>query len=83
MLETAETRARQASVFMVPRLSGLMDNDETVVLLAFYRVSGFEYGLSMTILGILSKSRLYVLFNNVKKCTACVKTKDLPTCHWN
>ena len=83
MLETAETRARQASVFMVPRLSGLMDNDETGVLLAFYRVSGFEYGLSMTILGILSKSRLYVLFNNVKKCTACVKTKDLPTCHWN
>ena len=60
-LETVETRARQASVFMVPRLSGLMDNDETVVLLAFYRVSGFEYGLSMTILGILSKSRLYVI----------------------
>ena len=47
MLETAETRARMAGVFMVPRLSGLMDNDETGVLLAFYRVSGFEYGLSI------------------------------------
>ena len=44
MLETAETRARQASVFMAPRLSGLMDNDETGVLLAFIGYQDLNMG---------------------------------------